>query len=61
MRNRRNKENHKERKDLSLAFPKEAAKKLFRSIYNEKSGYALGRKRKMVEDYFEKVGESLYE
>lgn len=44
-----------------LRFPKEAAKKLFRFIYNEKSGYALGRKRKMVEDYFEKVGESLYE
>lgn len=44
-----------------LRFPKEAAKKLFRFIYNGKSGYALGRKRKMVEDYFEKVGESLHE
>ena len=44
-----------------LRFPKESAKKLFKFIYNGKSGYALGRKRKMVEDYFEKVGESLYE
>ena len=44
-----------------LRFPKEAAKKLFRFIYNGKSGYALGRKRKMVEAYFEKIGESLYE
>lgn len=44
-----------------LRFPKEAAKKLFRFIYNGKSGYALGRKRKMVEAYFEKIGESLHE
>ena len=44
-----------------LRFPKEAAKKLFRFIYNGKSGYALGRKRKMVEAYFEKIGESLRE
>lgn len=44
-----------------LRFPKEAAKKLFKFIYNGKSGYALGRKRKMVEAYFEKIGESLYE
>ena len=34
---------------------------MFKFIYNGKSGYALGRKRKMVEDYFEKVGECLYE
>ena len=44
-----------------LRFPKEATKKLFRFIYNGKSGYALGRKRKMVEAYFVKIGESLRE
>ena len=38
-----------------------SSQKLFRFIYNGKSGYALGRKRKMVEDYFEKVGESPHE
>ena len=44
-----------------LRFPKEAAKNLFKFVYNGKSGYALGRKRKMVEAYFEKIGESLRE
>ena len=44
-----------------LRFPKEAAKKLLRFIYNGKSGYALGCKRKMIEAYFEKLGESLHE
>ena len=44
-----------------LRFPKEAAKNLFKFVYNGKSGYALGRKRKMVEAYFEKIGENLYE
>lgn len=44
-----------------IRFPKEVAKKLFKFIYNGKSHYALSRKRKMVETYFEKLGENLYD
>lgn len=48
-------------KIFRIRFPKEDAKKLFRFIYNGKSHYALSRKRKMVEAYFEKLGVKLYD
>lgn len=48
-------------KIFRIRFPKEDAKKLFRFIYNGKSHYALTRKRKMVEAYFEKLGVKLYD
>ena len=48
-------------KIFRIRFPKEDAKKLFRFIYNGRSHYALARKRKMVEAYFEKLGVKLYD